>query len=50
MAAQFMKETIDEMEEELFELYLKYHFSICERADMVGATHHMLDVFRKDDD
>ena len=37
-----------EMDEELFELYLKYHFTICERSDLVGASHHILDVFRKE--
>ncbi len=47
MATNFMREAVDTMEDELFQLYLKYHFSICERPDMVGATHHMLDIFRK---
>lgn len=47
MATNFMRETVDAMDEEMFQLYLQYHFSICEREDMVGATHHMLDVFRK---
>lgn len=47
MATNFIRETIDTMDDELFELYLRYHFSICERQDMVGATHHILDVFRK---
>lgn len=47
MATNFMRQAVDEMEEELYELYLQYHFSICERPDMIGATHHMLDVFRK---
>lgn len=47
MATNFMRQTVDAMEDELYELYLQYHFSICERPDMVGATHHMLDVFRK---
>lgn len=48
MATNYMRQTIDEMDEELFELYLQYHFSICERSDLVGASHHILDVFRKD--
>lgn len=48
MATNFMREAIDSMDDELFDLYLQYHFYICERPDMVGATHHMLDVFRKD--
>lgn len=47
MATNFMREYVDAMDDELFDLYLRYHFSICERQDMVGATHHMLDVFRK---
>lgn len=47
MAANFMREQVDAMDDELFEQYMKYHFFICERPDMVGATHHMLDIFRK---
>lgn len=42
-----MRNTVDEMNDQMFEVYLKYHFSICERADLVGITHHSLDVFRK---
>lgn len=48
MATNYMRQTIDEMDDELFDLYLKYHFAICERSDLVGASHHILDVFRKD--
>lgn len=47
MATNYMRGVIDEMEHELYEMYLRYHFSICERADLVGASHHILDVFRK---
>ena len=47
MATNYMRSTIDEMDDALFELYLQYHFVICERADMVGTSHHLLDVFRK---
>ena len=47
MATNYMRSIIDEMDEELFKLYLQYHFAICERADMVGTSHHILDVFRK---
>ena len=48
MATNFMRDTVDAMDDELFELYLKYHFTICERTDMTGATHHILDVFCKE--
>lgn len=48
MATNYMRQTIDEMDAELFDLYLQYHFAICERSDLVGASHHILDIFRKD--
>ena len=47
MATNYMRREITEMDDELFDLYLKYHFTICERRDMVGVSHHFLDVFRK---
>lgn len=31
-----------------FEEYLKFLSTICEREDLVGMSHHMLDIFRKD--
>ena len=43
----YMKETVDNMSDEMFDLYLKYHFSVCERADLIGATHHSLDILKK---
>ncbi|MBR2890253.1 MAG: methyltransferase domain-containing protein [Oscillospiraceae bacterium] len=47
MATNYMRAAVDGMEDELFDLYLKYHFAICERQDMVGASHHILDILRK---
>ena len=47
MATNYMRSCIDEMDEELFQMYLQYHFVICERSDMVGVSHHILDVHRK---
>ena len=45
--SQLLRETIDDMDDDTFDLYLKYHFAICERVDMVGATSHALDIFKK---
>lgn len=42
-----MRDTINQMDDKMFETYLKYHFSICERSDLIGITHHSLDIFRK---
>lgn len=47
MITNYFRSQIDEMEEELFQTYLRYHFAVCERPDMVGISHHILDVLRK---
>jgi len=39
--------TVDEMDDAVYETYLRYHFAVCERPDMVGISHHTLDIFRK---
>lgn len=44
-----MTEEVDSMDKKTFALFLKYHFAVCERSDMVGVTHHALDIFMKDD-
>ncbi len=43
-----MDGAVDAMDEETFELYVKYHLTICERPDMVGLSHHTLDIRRKE--
>ena len=45
--SQLLRETIDNMDDDTFDLYLKYHFAVCEREDMVGCTSHSLDIFKK---
>lgn len=45
--AEHLQETIDNMDDDTFELYMKYHFAVCERQDMVGLTSHSLDIFKK---
>lgn len=45
--ARHMIEAIDKMDAETYELYLKYHFKTCERQDLIGLSHHTLDVLRK---
>lgn len=47
LATNYMREAVDAMEDEIFNMYLQYHFAICERPDLVGASHHILDVLRK---
>lgn len=45
--ALFMREVIDKMDNDTFELFLKYHFATCERKDLLGITSHAIDIFRK---
>lgn len=48
MMTNYMRDAVDGMAEDFFETYLRYHFSVCERPDMVGISHHILDIFQKD--
>lgn len=48
MLTRYIGDAVDAMDQETFALYMKYHLSICERPDMVGATNHILDVLRKE--
>ena len=48
MLTRFISGAVDEMDDETFEKYVKYILCICERSDMVGASSHMLDIFRKE--
>lgn len=45
--ALLLREAVDAMDDETFELYLRYHFATCEREDLLGVTSHALDVFQK---
>jgi len=42
-----MRARLDEMDEDTFELYLRYHFATCERVELLGYSNHTLDIFRK---
>ncbi len=48
--ANHMREALDKMDDRMYELYLKYHLAVCERQDMIGYSHHTLDIFRKEQD
>ena len=47
-ATNYMREYIDAMDDEMFRKWMEYHFTICERQDLIGASHHTLDVLRKE--
>ena len=45
--ALFMREAVDAMDNDTFQLYLQYHFATCERTDLLGVSSHTVDIFRK---
>ena len=45
--ALLLRDELDAMDDSTFQLYLRYHFATCERADLLGVTSHALDIFRK---
>ena len=47
-AANYKREYIDAMDDETFGKWMEYHFTICERQDLIGASHHTLDILRKE--
>jgi len=45
--ANYMRPVLNAMDEETFELFMKYHLTTCERPDLLGASSHTLDILRK---
>ena len=46
--AKHMEHTLADMDEETYKHFLRYHLHTCERQDMVGISHHTIDIFRKE--
>ena len=46
-ATNYMRDTTDAMDDETFGKWMDYHFTICERQDLIGASHHTLDILQK---
>lgn len=45
-AANYMRPVLKEMDEETFELFVKYQMSVAERMDLMGASAHTVDILR----
>lgn len=48
-SSNYIRQILNKMSEEEFQIYLKYHLSTCERQDMIGAAAHTLDILKKCD-
>lgn len=47
-ATNYKRACIDAMDDETFGKWMEYHFTICERQDLIGASHHTLDILQKE--
>lgn len=46
-ASDYIRPVINKMDDEIFNTYIKYHLSICERKELLGASSHVLDILKK---
>ena len=46
-ATNYMRETVDAMDDFTYAKWIDYHLNVCERQDLIGASHHVLDILRK---
>ncbi len=44
----YMRQAVEALSDEAYELYFSYHLSICERMDLLGAGCHTLDILTKE--
>lgn len=45
--SDYIRPTLNKMDEKTFKTYLKYHLSTCERKELLGASSHVLDILKK---
>ena len=46
-ATEYLKKEINKMDDETFNIYLNYHFKICERKYLLESSRHILDILKK---
>lgn len=46
-AANYIRPFLNQLSDEEFELFIRYHMSTCERMDLIGAGAHTLDILQK---
>ena len=45
--SEYMRSTLNKMDEETFNKFLDYHFKTCERKELLGAGRHILEILKK---
>ena len=44
---EYIKKNVNNMDDETYDLFIKYHLSTCERPELLGAGRHILDILEK---
>ena len=45
--SDYIRKIINKMDQETFDIYIKYHLSTCEKKELLGASSHVLDIVKK---
>lgn len=45
--ANYMRQVIQNMDDETFDLFMEYHYTTCERPELLGASGHTLDILKR---
>ncbi len=45
-AANYIRQTLNQLDEEEFNLFIQYHLSVCERQELIGAGAHTVDILK----
>lgn len=46
-AANYMRRSLNALEEEEFQYFIQYHMATCERPELLGASAHIVDILQK---
>lgn len=44
--ANYIRNFLNKMDDDTFDLFIKYHLSTCERSDLMGACAHTIDILK----
>lgn len=46
--SDYIRQVINKMDDETFNIYLNYHLKTCEMKELLGASSHVLDILKKE--
>lgn len=45
--ADYLRQTLNAMDDEAYRLFIEYHLATCERYELIGAAAHTVDILRR---